>query len=111
MHLTPVNDATFQDHVRAQGVTLVDFSATWCPPCRVLLPQLEALADDYGERVAMLKVDCDDSPETASAYGVMANPTVIVFRDGEPAEKLVGLRPSEVYRTLLDRQLALAGEA
>ncbi|MBB6672777.1 thioredoxin family protein [Cohnella nanjingensis] len=111
MKLTEVNDQSFKEHVRPLGVTLVDFSTTWCPPCKALMPVLEELADAYGSQVSMLKVDCDDSPETASAFGVMANPTVIVFRDGEPAEKLVGLRPSGAYRAVLDRHLVPDGES
>ncbi|MDG0812531.1 thioredoxin family protein [Cohnella rhizosphaerae] len=97
------NDVNFETAVRPTGVTLVDFGATWCPPCKALLPVIETLAEEYGERVSIVKVDTDESPETASSFGVMSNPTVIVFNDGEPVEKLVGLRPIEAYRTVLNR--------
>ncbi|CAI6030078.1 thioredoxin family protein [Cohnella sp. JJ-181] len=97
------NDLDFKNAVRPSGVTLVDFGATWCPPCKALLPVIESLAAEYGERVSIVKVDTDESPETASSFGVMSNPTVILFNDGEPVEKLVGLRPIEVYRTALNR--------
>ncbi|MEK0315904.1 thioredoxin family protein [Cohnella sp. 56] len=100
-----VNDIDFGMAVRSSGVTLVDFGATWCPPCRALEPVIEQLATEYGERVEIVKVDTDESPETTSAYGVMSNPTVILFNDGQPVEKLVGLRPIDVYRTALARYL------
>lgn len=97
------NDLDFSSAVRSSGVTLVDFGATWCPPCKALLPVIETLASEYGERVEIVKVDTDESPETASAFGVMSNPTVILFSDGQPVEKLVGLRPIDVYRSALNR--------
>lgn len=100
-----VNDIDFGTAVRSSGVTLVDFGATWCPPCRALEPVIAQLATEYGERVEIVKVDTDESPETSSAYGVMSNPTVILFNDGQPVEKLVGLRPIDVYRTALARYL------
>ncbi|MFD2333324.1 thioredoxin family protein [Cohnella sp. GCM10020058] len=97
------NDMDFENAVTRTGVTLVDFGATWCPPCKALLPIIETLAEEYAERVSVVKVDTDESPETASTFGVMANPTVILFNDGQPVEKLVGLRPIEVYRTALNK--------
>ncbi|WP_028550304.1 thioredoxin family protein [Paenibacillus sp. UNC451MF] len=99
------NDTSFRRMIREQGVTLVEFGASWCPPCKVLLPILEELDREYGERLSLLKVDCDASPEVAAEYGIMSMPTVIVFHNGEPVEKLVGLRPKSVYETLLSRYL------
>lgn len=99
------NDMNFENAVRGAGLTLVDFGATWCPPCKALLPVLEQLSEEFGDRVEIVKVDTDESPGTASAYGVMANPTVVLFNDGQPVEKLVGLRPLDVYRTTLSRYL------
>jgi thioredoxin 1 len=93
--------------LRPQGVTLVEFGASWCPPCKVLKPLLDELEESYGERVTMLEVDCDASPETASEFGVMSMPTVLVFRHGEPVEKLVGLRPKAVYSSLLEKYIGI----
>jgi thioredoxin 1 len=103
MSVTDVNDTTFPERIRDRGVTLVDFGAAWCPPCKVLLPILDELDRTNGERVSILKVDCDESPKVAGQYGVMSLPTVILFRDGEPVEKLVGLRPISAYQTLIER--------
>lgn len=103
MSMLEVNEQSFQGSIREQGVTLVEFGATWCPPCKALLPILDELDHQYGEQVTVLKVDCDDSPAIASEYRVMSMPTVIMFHNGEPVEKLVGLRPKSVYETLIKR--------
>lgn len=103
MSLQTVDASTFQSAVRENEVTLVEFGAEWCPPCKVLLPILEEMDREEGGRAAILQVDCDESPELASAYGVMSMPTVIVFHRGEPADKFVGLRPKSVYQTALAR--------
>lgn len=97
-----VNETTFREQIRPRGVTLVNFSTTWCPPCKVLKPILREIGEAYGDdRLRILLVDCDDSPAIASEYGIMSNPTVILFHDGQPAEKLIGLRPKAVYESLL----------
>ncbi|WP_276354458.1 thioredoxin family protein [Cohnella caldifontis] len=103
MSVLAVNDANFGSAIRPSGTTLVEFGARWCPPCKALHPILEELSERYGERLAVIRVDCDDSPETAGQYGVMSMPTVIVFHDGQPVEKLVGLRPRSAYESVLGK--------
>ncbi|WP_426446451.1 thioredoxin [Paenibacillus sp. S-38] len=103
-----VNDSNFGEQLRSHALTLVDFGAPWCPPCRTLLPLLDELGEDYGSSLAVLKLNCDDSPETAAAYGVMSMPTVILFKNGEPVEKLVGLRGKAGYQSIVDRHLPAA---
>ncbi|WP_282942648.1 thioredoxin domain-containing protein [Paenibacillus sp. RC67] len=103
MNMHVDNNTSFRDKIRLEGVTLVEFGAVWCPPCKVLLPILEELDREYEDKLSLVKVDCDDSPEVAAEYGIMSMPTVIVFHNGEPVEKLVGLRPKGVYETLLLR--------
>ncbi|MFD0670180.1 thioredoxin family protein [Cohnella sp. GCM10027633] len=100
-----VNNGTFRESVRPAGLTLVDFGAEWCPPCKVLKPIVAELDEAYGDRLTVLMIDTDESPELAGEFGVMSNPTVILFQDGEPVEKLVGLRPKAVYETMLARYL------
>ncbi|TVY02224.1 thioredoxin [Cohnella terricola] len=95
------NDDTFQESIREKGLTLVDFGAVWCPPCKTLKPILEELGEEQGEKLAVIEVDCDESPETASRFGVMSMPTVLLFHNGEPVEKLIGLRPKSAYENLL----------
>ena len=103
MSIQAVNDTTFASQIRAQGTTLVEFGAVWCPPCKKLLPMLDELSEEMGDQVQFLKVDCDESPAAASQYQVMSVPTVIVFRDGEAVEKLVGLRPKSVYEQVVSK--------
>lgn len=103
MSLLLVNDKTFHFGVRKEGITLVDFGAPWCPPCKVLKPILDELGGEYGEKLTVLEVNCDESPEVATEFSIMSMPTVIIFYNGEPVEKLVGLRPKSVYEGLLSR--------
>lgn len=105
MSVKLVSETDFAPSISQSGVTLVDFGAKWCPPCKVLLPILDELDSDLKGAVPILKVDVDDSPAAAEAYGIMSMPTVIVFKDGQPVEKLVGLRPKEVYRGILAKHM------
>jgi len=103
MSLQKINATTFRSAIREKEVTFVDFSAQWCPPCKVLHPILEELQREEGSRLSILHLDCDESPEIAAEFGVMSMPTVIVFHNGEPVDKLVGLRPKGVYLAALSR--------
>jgi thioredoxin 1 len=105
MSLVVVNEKTFQSDIRQLGVTLVDFGAPWCPPCKVLKPILEEIGGQFGEKIAVLEVNCDESPAIASEFGIMSMPTVVMFHNGQPVEKLVGLRPKAVYESLITRYL------
>jgi len=100
--LPTLDAAAFADGVET-GITLVEFGTRWCPPCKVLLPILEELQRDEAGRLSVYQVDCDASPELAARYGVMSTPMVILFRDGEPVERLLGLRPKGVYEAALAR--------
>jgi len=103
MNMLAVNETTFRGSLKQQGVTLVEFGATWCPPCKALRPILNELCQDYGDKLSVLEVDCDESPAVASEFGIMSMPTVIVFHNGEPVEKLVGIRPKAVYNNLITK--------
>lgn len=101
MPLHEAHDGTLQELISQEGAVLVDFGAAWCPPCRRLHPVLEELDLELGGTVPLLKVNADDCPESVSRYGVMSLPTVIIFRDGQPVKKLVGLMSKEAYKTAL----------
>ena len=83
-------------------VAVVDFWASWCPPCRALAPSIAALAEERPD-VLVGKVDVDDHPEIAGRYGIQSIPTVLVFRNGSLASRSIGLVPIERLRGLLER--------
>ena len=85
---------------------LVDFWAEWCPPCRMLAPTFEKLADNYGQEISFAKVNVDELPEVASQYGIRSIPTLLLLRDGEVVEELVGARPYQDLARVLDRHLS-----
>jgi thioredoxin 1 len=90
-----VTDATFESEVlRSPVPVLVDFTAAWCPPCRMIEPVLAELARETpADRLKVVQLDVDENPEVRGRYGVMSMPTLMVFRDGEPVKAMVGARP------------------
>ena len=102
-HLPAVTDASFEREVLAQkGTVLVDFSAQWCPPCRVLEPVLEAFARERHGTLKVVQVDMDASPEAVRRFGVRAAPTLVVFRDGQKIAAHVGAVPKERIAALVE---------
>lgn len=104
MAIVKVTDADFDSKVES-GVQLVDFWATWCGPCKMIAPVLEELAADYEGKADILKLDVDENPSTAAVYEVMSIPTLIVFKDGQPVDKVVGFQPKENLAEVLDKHL------
>jgi thioredoxin 1 len=90
-----VTDGEFETLVLKSDVpVLVDFWATWCPPCRMIAPIVEQIHDELGDKVKVMKMDTDENPSTSMLLGIMSIPTVIIFKDGKPAERTVGYRPN-----------------
>ncbi|MCC0871950.1 thioredoxin [Staphylococcus aureus] len=104
MAIVKVTDADFDSKVESD-VQLVDFWATWCGPCKMIAPVLEELAADYEGKADILKLDVDENPSTAAKYEVMSIPTLIVFKDGQPVDKVVGFQPKENLAEVLDKHL------
>jgi thioredoxin 1 len=91
--ISAVTDSDFDALVLEAGEpVLVDFWATWCAPCRMIAPVVEEIAEELGSRVKFLKMDIDANPATPSKLGIMSIPTLIIFKDGRPAERTVGYR-------------------
>ncbi|MFC9226853.1 thioredoxin [Streptomyces hygroscopicus] len=88
-----VTDATFAEEVLAAELpVLVKFTASWCPPCRMIAPVLAEIAREEGHRLKVVQLDVDANPSTTLAYGVLSMPTLMLFRAGEPVRSLVGAR-------------------
>jgi len=100
------NDANFDTEVlQADGPVLVDFSATWCAPCRKLEPIVHELAGDYEGRLKVVKVDVDNAQTVAAKYGVLSVPTLLLFRDGAVKDQVVGLVPKSALADRVDKVL------
>jgi thioredoxin 1 len=88
-----VTDAEFESEVLgSEQPVLVDFWAGWCAPCRMIAPMVEDLAVEMSGRVRVLKMDIDANPDTPGRFGIMSIPTLIIFKNGQPAERTVGYR-------------------
>ena len=108
-HVREVTDQTFQDDViKADVPVLVDFGAAWCPPCRMLAPTIQALAEKYADAVRFCEVNIDDSSSTAQRYGIKGIPTLILFKNGREEERLVGAASKETISRLIDKHVVLA---
>jgi thioredoxin len=91
--ITTLSDATFDEHVMvSEKPVLVDFWAEWCGPCKVITPILEEISDEQADRIEIAKLNIDENLGVTRRYDVMSIPTLILFKDGEPALRVVGAR-------------------
>jgi thioredoxin 1 len=104
-----VDDATFDADVLASDTpVLVEFGATWCPPCRMLAPVLDEVAEERSSELRVLTVDVDASPVTQGRYGVMSVPTLLVFIGGKPVRQMVGFTSKGRLVAFIDEALQIA---
>jgi thioredoxin 1 len=102
-----VTDRTFaQEVLQSASPVLVDVWADWCGPCKAIAPIVEELAREYDGQLKVMKLDVDENPRTALAYKVQSIPTLLVFKDGKPAERIVGAVPKKVIVDKLHSVLA-----
>jgi thioredoxin 1 len=102
-----VTDSTFaQEVLQSTPPVLVDVWADWCGPCKAIAPIVEELAREYEGQLKVMKLDVDENPRTASAYRVQSIPTLLVFKGGKPAERIVGAVPKKVIVDTLHRVMA-----
>ncbi|TFG37673.1 MAG: thioredoxin [Syntrophobacterales bacterium] len=101
-----VNDDNFEEEVlKSDKPTLVDFWAPWCGPCVAMGSIIEEIAEEYKDKAKIVKLNVDDSPTTAGNYGIRGIPTLLLFKDGELEETLVGLTPKDRLEDLLKKVL------
>lgn len=98
-----VSDDNFDQMVlQAKTPVLVDFWAPWCRPCLMVAPILDELAEEYSGKVTIARIDVDQNPRMASKYNIMSIPTLLIFKNGEPASHTAGFRPKEELKQTLD---------
>ncbi|MEP9352702.1 thioredoxin [Xanthobacter sp. KR7-65] len=94
MAVEKVSDQNFdQDVLNSSAPVIVDFWAEWCGPCRMVAPILEEVSGEMGEKIRIVKLNVDENPQTASKYGIMSIPTLLLFKDGKIASRQVGAAP------------------
>jgi thioredoxin 1 len=102
-----LNDNTFEKFIQQNSTpVLVDFSADWCPPCRMMYPVLDALAIDLDQKATIVKLDVDVNPETTAKFGVRNLPTFFLFKNGMVIERIVGAVPKNVLLKKLEKLAA-----
>lgn len=99
--LNELDDDNFKNHI-AQGKVLVDFSAEWCGPCKMQTPILEGLVDVLKGTADIVKIDIDKSQKVTAEFGVTSVPTMILFKDGQEVERIVGLRDADSLKSLIE---------
>lgn len=83
--------------INHKGYALVDFWATWCPPCRMMAPVLESAEQQLGDKINFVKVDVDEQQQLATEFDIMSIPTLVVFKDGKPVKRMSGYRPLDTF--------------
>lgn len=102
MAIVNVTDQNFSKET-AEGLVLVDFWAPWCGPCKMVAPVLEEIDSEMSDKVQIVKLDVDENQETAGQYGVMSIPTLLLFKDGNVVDQVVGFQPKEAMVELIDK--------
>ena len=104
--VTEVSDQSFETEVIKSGKpTLVDLWAPWCGPCRMVAPVIEKLDGDYAGKVKFCKINVDDNPKTSAKYGVMSIPTLLLFKNGQVEDTVIGAVPESTLKQKIDKIL------
>jgi thioredoxin 2 len=98
-----VTDATFEEEIEKSSLpVLLDCWAPWCSPCHMLAPTIAQLAEEMAESLKVAKLNVDENPKIAAKFGIMSIPTMLIFKDGEPVDRLVGVQP----KATIEKRLA-----
>ncbi len=102
-----VTDESFGDEIlKSEKPALVDFWADWCGPCRMIAPSVKAIAEEYSETLKVAKMDVDENPAVPGRYGIVGIPTLMLFKNGEVVERIVGALPKDRIVAQIQRHLA-----
>jgi len=104
MSIVKITDDTFENEI-SNGLVLVDFWAPWCGPCKMIAPVLEEINEEMGDQVKIAKLNVDDNQVTTAEFGVMSIPTLLLFKDGEVVEKVIGFQPKENLVDVISKHL------
>ena len=91
--------------VQSKKPVLVDFWADWCQPCHMMAPTVQRLAEEYGDRILVAKLDTDANPKTTQKYGIRGIPALMLFKNGRVAQKIVGVKPKEEIASIIENHL------
>ncbi len=101
-----ITDQSFEEEVLKNKLpVLVDFWAPWCAPCRIVSPIIEELAKEYEGKLKVGKVNVDENPNTASRFGIMSIPSILIFKNGEPVKTMIGAQSKENFKKGIDEVL------
>ena len=101
-----ITDASYdQDVLQSDTLTIVDFWAPWCGPCKMIAPVLEQIAEQYDGQLKVTKLNVDENPATSQAYGIHSIPTLLFFKEGELVDKLIGAAPKGQLQHRIERLL------
>ena len=100
-----IKETDFDTLSTSNGVFVFDFTATWCGPCKMIAPLMDRLAEEYEDRVKVVKVDIDENPGLAKRLGIRSIPVVMIYKDGTCAETIVGVAPYEKFDTIVTKLL------
>jgi len=105
-NVVEITDQNFQEVTGQSGLTMVDFWAVWCGPCRMVAPIVEQLADDYAGQVTVGKLDVDNNQRSASQFNVRSIPTILFFKDGKVVDQVIGAVPRPALESKIKQLLA-----
>lgn len=100
-----IQDSELNELLSQSGLVVIDYTATWCGPCRVISPFIDQLAEEYADRAKVCKIDLDQNKENAKKFEIRSIPAVLFFKDGELLEKIVGKASYETFSEVLEKYL------
>jgi len=104
--IVDVTDMTFEQEIlKSDKPVIIDFWAEWCAPCKQIAPVIKDLAEKYGDRVKIAKMDIDSNPGTPGRYGIRAIPTILSFKNGQVVDQLQGARPRADFEAAIEKLL------